>query len=150
MTLYGAVVLVHVMAAVVGLGPAFIFPILFRFSKTKEQMLWINALMAAIEKVVIVGSLTLLATGLFMGMLHPYLFSTGWYIASIALYVLAQVLVIGIAGKNAQMAATLLEQSEGTSIPEEVLLLNKKADAALLYANGIAIVMIILMVTKPF
>lgn len=150
MTLYGAVVLVHVVAAVAGMGPAFIFPILFRFSKTKEQMLWIHTLMAAMEKVVILGSLTLLATGLFMGMLHPYLFSTGWYIASIILYGLAQVFVIGIAGRNVELAGTLLEQSQDSTIPKDVLLLNKKADVALLYANGIAIAMIILMVLKPF
>ncbi|MEH7392314.1 DUF2269 family protein [Bacillus sp. JJ1474] len=150
MTWYEALVLIHVIAAVVGLGPAFIFSIISRFPKTKEQLLWTNDLLSKLEKPVKIGSITLFITGLVMGVLNTHLFTAGWYIASIILYIVAQILVIGIAGKKSKKAAEILESFQGNDIPEEVTELNKKSDTALSLASIIAIVMIVLMSVKPF
>jgi uncharacterized membrane protein len=150
MTVYGALVLIHVIAAVVGLGPTFIFPIIGKFAKTKEQLKWSNELMEKIENPVKIGSIALLVTGLIMGVINPNLFKEGWYITSIILYIVAQVLVIGVAAKQTKESVQILENATGNAIPTEVVEINKKADKALATASAIAIIMIFLMSVKPF
>lgn len=150
MTVYGVIVLLHVLAAVIGMGPAFTFPIISKMAKTKEQLVLMNTLMEKIEKPVKIGSITLLLTGLLMGGLNTHLFTQGWYITSIVLYFLAQVFVIGVSAKSMKQAAALLTSSTSEDIPSDVLALNKKSNTALNIASGIAIVMIILMSLKPF
>ena len=67
--------LIHVVAAVVGLGPAFIFPLFIKLSKTREQLVLINGMLEKAEKSIKIGSIMLLLTGLILGFLNPQLFT---------------------------------------------------------------------------
>jgi uncharacterized membrane protein len=149
-TVYGVLVLIHVISAVAGFGVAFTFPIINKFAKTKEQLKWTNELMEKLEKPVKIASITLLVTGVIMGAINPYLFKEGWYITSILLYIIAQVLVIGIATKTTKESVQILENSTGDTIPTEVVGRNKKIDKVLAVASVIAVIMIFLMSVKPF
>ena len=42
MTVYGAIVLIHVISAVVGMGPAFLFPMFIKFAKRKNNWYFIR------------------------------------------------------------------------------------------------------------
>lgn len=42
MSLYGLLVLIHVVAAVVGMGPSFAMPVIQSFGKTKESLVFVN------------------------------------------------------------------------------------------------------------
>ena len=150
MSLYGIIVGIHVIAAVVGMGPAFAFPIISKIAKNKEQLILMHLLMEKIEKPVKIGSLTLLATGLIMGALNTYLFTQAWYITSIILYFVAQIFVIGVSAKAMKQSNALLEAAKTDEIPDAVLALNKKSSSALNISSIIAVVMILLMSLKPF
>ncbi|MCC3358759.1 DUF2269 family protein [Bacillus sp. REN16] len=150
MTLYGGLVLIHVLAAVIGMGPSFIFPVIQSFGTTKESLQLVNKIMEKAEKVVTIGSIVLLLTGLVMGVMNPHLFTQIWYIASIILYFVAHYLAVGFAGKRTKKAAALLNNHQGDDIPNEILTLNKTIGMAGMGSALIAIVMIILMSVKPF
>jgi hypothetical protein len=149
-TFYGVIVLVHVLAAVIGMGPSFIFPIIQSFGTTKGSLQLINKILEKAEKVVTIGSIVLLLTGLAMGALNPNLFTEIWYIASIILYFVAHYLAVGFSGKRTKKAVAILDNHQGDDIPSEVLALNKSVGMAGASTAIIAIVMIFLMSVKPF
>jgi hypothetical protein len=150
MTLYGGFVLIHVLAAVIGMGPSFIFPIISSFGTTKQSLQLINHIIEKSEKVVTIGSIVLLLTGLGMGALNTDLFTQIWYIASIILFFIALYLAVGFSGKRTKKAVALLDNHQGEDIPSEVLALNKTVGIAGMGSAIIAIVMIFLMSVKPF
>ena len=150
MTLYGVLVLIHVIAAVVGLGPSFAFPVIQSFGNTKESLQLIHKIIEKAEKVVKIGSIILLLTGLIMGALNPFLFTQAWYILSIILYFVAHYLAVGFSGKRTRRAVELLNSHQGNDIPDEVLQLKKTVAKAGMSASLIAVVMIFLMSVKPF
>ena len=150
MTVYGAIVLIHVISAVVGMGPAFLFPMIIKFAKTKEQLVFINRLLEKAEKGIKIGSIVLLVTGFIMGFLNTNLFQEIWYIASIVLYFVAQIFVIGVGVKNTKKVVTILEKSEGNEIPMEVNILNNQIIKAHYATSVIVLFMIFFMSIKPF
>lgn len=150
MTFYGVLVLIHVLAAVIGMGPSFVFPVIQSFGTTKDSLQLINKIMEKAEKVVTIGSIVLLVTGLTMGALNPSLFTKVWYLASIILYFVAHYLSVGFSGKRTKKAVSLLSVHKGEDIPNEVIALNKTVGMAGMGSALIAIVMIILMSVKPF
>lgn len=150
MSLYGFFVLIHVLSAVIGMGPTFAFPIIQSFGTTKENMLFINKIMEKIEKVVTIGSISLLISGLVMGALNTYWFTQGWYITSLALYFVAHYLAVGYSGKKTKRVAEILVTHEGNDIPSDVVVLNKATAKAGIASSIIAVIMIFLMSVKPF
>jgi hypothetical protein len=150
MTLYGGIVLIHVLSAVIGMGPSFVFPIIQSFGTTKQSLQLINHIIEKAEKVVMIGSIVLLVTGLTMGALNPNLFSQIWYITSIILFFVALYLSVGFAGKRTKQAVAILEKHKGNDIPNEVKMLNKSVGMAGASSALIAVVMIFLMSVKPF
>jgi uncharacterized membrane protein len=150
MTLYGTIVLIHVIAAIVGLGASFAMPVITKCAKTASQARFALDLNAKIETLPKIGSLTLLATGLLLGYLNSALFSEVWYISSLVIYVLAQVLVIGIIPKKQKQMNEILSSHEGDELPEAYRTVDKQLDPYVYLLHSLAVIIIILMVVKPF
>ncbi|MFP7298460.1 DUF2269 family protein [Neobacillus niacini] len=150
MTLYGGLVLIHVLAAVIGMGPSFVFPIIQSFGTTKQSLQLINHIIEKTEKVVTIGSIVLLLSGLTMGLINPDLFTQIWYITSIVLFFAGVYLAVVFSGKRTKKAVALLDAHQGNDIPSEVLTLNKSVGMAGAGSALIAVVMIFLMSVKPF
>jgi uncharacterized membrane protein len=150
MTLYGSLVLIHIIAAIVGLGASFAMPVVTKFAKTASQARFALELNTKIETLPKIGSLTLLATGLLLGYLNSALFSEVWYISSLVIYVLAQVLVIGIIPKKQKQMGEILESHEGDELPDSYRTVDKQLDPYVYLLHGLAVVLIVLMVVKPF
>ncbi|GLX70025.1 DUF2269 family protein [Paenibacillus glycanilyticus] len=146
---YSLVLFIHILAAVMGLGTAFGFPLLARSAKNATQAKFTLELLKNMEIMPKVGSITLLLTGIILAIQEPDLFTTGWYIASIVLYLLAQVIVIGMFPKfaNAQMA--VLENHRTEDIPSEFRVIGKKSLQWELVTHFLAFLLILLMVFKP-
>lgn len=150
MTFYGALVLLHILAAIVGLGASFAMPVVTKFAKTASQARFALEVNAKIETLPKIGSLTLLASGLLLGYLNTALFSEVWYISSLVIYVLAQVLVIGIIPKKQKQMSEILGSHEGDDLPDSYRTVDKQLDPYVYSLHGLAVVLIILMVVKPF
>ncbi|WP_233522747.1 DUF2269 family protein [Peribacillus glennii] len=85
MTFYGFMLLLHMIAAVCGLGATFALPILMNMPKTVPEAQFAFTVNAGIEKLAKIGSITLLATGLILRAIEPSLFTQIWYISSLVI-----------------------------------------------------------------
>lgn len=150
MTLYGIIVLVHVIAAVVGLGAAFALPPVLKGVKTPDQARFALALNHKIEKGVKIGSITLLLTGLILGALHPSLFTQIWYVASIIIYLAVQVVAAGIMPKKIKKMEEVIKAHKGKELPEEFSKINLELKPYNAILHSSAVLLIIFMVLKPF
>jgi len=150
MTFYGFVLLIHIIAAVAGLGASFAMPIVSKYPKTVEQAKFSLLLNKYIEKPVKFGSIGLLVTGLILGFLNLELFKQGWYLASIVIYILVQPIVAGILPKRLKQMEQILAEHSEDNIPETYQELNNSLRPFNWITHGAAIILIILMTLKPF
>ncbi|RDU37019.1 DUF2269 domain-containing protein [Neobacillus piezotolerans] len=150
MGLYHFLVLVHVIAAIVGIGATFALPAIANKPKTPAQAQFTFGILARIEKIAKIGSITLLLTGLILGFLEPKLFKEFWYIASIVIYIAVQPIVAGILPKKIKQQKQILEAHTGDGLPEAYLTIARQMDRLNQITHAAAIILIILMVVKPF
>ncbi|MBS4174982.1 DUF2269 family protein [Bacillus sp. FJAT-49736] len=150
MTFYGFVLLLHIIAAVAGLGASFAMPLVMKYPKTLEQAKFSLLLNKQIEKPVKFGSIGLLVTGLILGFINMDLFQHGWYIASIIIYILVQPIVAGILPKKLKQMEQILDENEGVDIPDDYEVLNHGLRPYNWIIHVAAIVLIVLMTVKPF
>jgi len=150
LTVYVWVLLVHILAAVIGLGSTFALPVIMKRPKTVSQAKFSFQLSEGIEKMAKIGSISLLVTGLVLGALNPSLFKEVWYIASIVIYIAIQPIVAGILPKKYAAQMAILEAHEGDDLPETYRAISKQIAPY----NGImhfsAVILILLMTIKPF
>lgn len=149
-TFYTILLVVHIIAAVCGLGATFALPILMTKPKTVTQAKFALHVNEGIEKLAKIGSIILLLTGIILGILTPYLFTEFWYLASIVIYVAIQPIVASILPKNAKRQMEVLEAHQGEELPEEYVSIAKRIAPYSGATNIAAIVLIILMTIKPF
>lgn len=150
MTLYGSIVLIHIIAAVVGLGASFAMPLVLKGAKTAEQAKYSLDLNMKIEKFAKIGSITLLVTGLILGFLNPVLFKTGWYITSLVIYIAVQPIVAAIMPKKIKLATVELSSHEGEEVPASYHKMNAELRPFNTILHTSVVVLIILMSVKPF
>lgn len=118
--------------------------------KNTSQAKFAHKVSQGIEKYAKIGSITLLLTGIIMGILHPYLFKQIWYIASIIIYVAVQPIAAGLLPKNAKRQIDVLENHDEDELPEDYLKLAKQAAPLNNILSASAIILTILMTLKPF
>ncbi|WP_108670895.1 DUF2269 family protein [Peribacillus acanthi] len=150
MSFYSLLLVIHIIAAVCGLGATFAMPVLMSMPKTVSQAKFAMAVSVGIEKLAKIGSITLLLTGLIMGFISPTLFKQGWFIASIVIYIGVQPIVAFLLPKYAKQQASLLEQQKDDQLPSEYLAIGEKMKHYNIIAQISAIILIILMTIKPF
>ncbi|WP_026559632.1 DUF2269 family protein [Bacillus sp. J37] len=150
MTFYSLLLVIHIVAAVVGLGASFGMPVLMSSVKTVPQAKFAFAVSKGIEKFAKVGSITLLITGIIMAIIQPYLFKEIWYIASLVIYVAVQPIAAGLLPKKAKLQMKTLENYQGEELPDEYNTLAKESVPLNNVLHIAAIVLIILMTIKPF
>jgi|GEM_PF-364674 len=150
LTLYVWILLIHILAAVVGLGSTFALPVIMKRPKTVSQAKFAFELSGGIEKFAKIGSITLLVTGLILGALNPSLFKEIWYITSIVIYIAVQPIIAGILPKKMAAQTKILEEHNGEELPESYHAISKEMAPF----NGIlhlsVVVLILLMTIKPF
>lgn len=150
MTLYSFVLVIHIIAAVVGLGATFGMPVLFGTVKTVSQAKFAHKVSIGIEKFAKIGSITLLITGIIMGIMNPYLFKEIWFIASLVIYVGVQPIVAVILPKKTKAQMVSINEIEGEELPEEYNKLAKEMAPFHTAMHISAVVLVILMTIKPF
>lgn len=146
---YSLVLFIHILAAVMGLGTAFGFPLLVRSAKNVSQAMFTLQIVKNMEVMPKVGSITLLLTGIILGIKEPDLFATSWYIASIVLYLLAQVVVIGKLPRYAKEQMAVLANHQTEDIPAAYRAIGKKSLQWEFVTHFLAFMLILLMVFKP-
>lgn len=99
---------------------------------------------------VMVGGTLLLVTGLLMGWMHPYLFHAGWYVLSLILFLVALAFGPIVLSPRSKPIKDLLKNHQGEEIPEEYFEMARKLFFFERFENMIFLIVIALMILKPF
>jgi uncharacterized membrane protein len=150
LTLYVIIVVIHVIAAVCFLGAVFANPSIMKKGTTVSKAKQALETAKDVEKYAKVGSITLLITGLVLGFLNTNLFSQGWYISALVIYLAVQPIVAYMIPKRAEKLYAMLENKDDDSLPDEYMPLAIQIGKLDSVARLSVFVLIILMSLKPF
>ena len=150
MTLYSVLVFVHVFSAILGMGPGFVMTFIVLKTNNINELRHAFYLRHRIHIFVMIGGTLLLITGLWMGILRPYLFTGGWYVTSLLLYLIALAFGPLVLSPRSRPIKQLLREHKGENIPEEYYVLSKKLFFFEHMINIMFLIIIALMITKPF
>ncbi|MYL60155.1 DUF2269 family protein [Virgibacillus halodenitrificans] len=150
MTFYEILVFIHIISAILGMGPGFIMIYVVTKSSTMTELRHAYFIRNRLHIFVMVGGTLLLVTGIWMGLLHPYLFSQGWYVVSLILFIIALGFGPGVLSPRSKPIKALLKETEGEEIPDSYFTLSKKLFFYERMENTIFLIIIVLMVLKPF
>lgn len=150
MIFYKLLVLIHIFSAILGLGPGFIMIYVVTKSKTMTELRHAYMIRNRIHIFVMVGGTLLIVTGILMGIIQPYLFRQGWYLISLILFLVALAFgPIALSPRSKPIKKMLIEH-EGDDIPERYYGLAKKLFFYERIENMIFLIIIVLMILKPF
>jgi uncharacterized membrane protein len=150
MTVYRLLVLIHVLSAIVGLGPGFIMIYVVTRAKTMTELKHAYLIRNRLHVFVMIGGSMLLLTGLTMGTMNPYLFHAGWYVISLTLFLIALGFGPIVLSPRSKPIKALLKTHSSDNIPDEYYLLAKRLFFFERIENIIFLIIIVLMVLKPF
>lgn len=149
-TLFTVLLLAHILGAICGLGATFASPFIMKGGTTVTTAKSAHAVNQKVEKLAKIGSFTLLGTGLAMGIMHTYLFSMGWYIISITLYIAVQPVVAYLLPKYAKEMVVILEETQSDELPQSYGVIAQKTAPLNIIAQLAVFVIVFFMVFKPF
>jgi len=150
MNFYSIILLVHVLSAILGMGPGFVMIYIVTRATTMTELRHAYLIRNRLHNFVMVGGTLLLVTGLTMGYLRPYLFRMGWYITSLTLFIVALGFGPVILSPRSKPIKRLLKVHPDDTIPVEYYAMAKQLFFYERMENVIFIVVIVLMVLKPF
>ena len=84
--LYTSLLVFHILSAIFGVGPVFLFNMILKRAKSAEQLRYAHHIVEKLNRNANVSFGVILISGLLMGWINPYLFQTEWYIASLVLF----------------------------------------------------------------
>ncbi|WP_186577865.1 DUF2269 family protein [Aquibacillus kalidii] len=148
--LYHVLVFIHIFSAILGMGPGFILTIIPKTATNLIELRHSYTIRHRLHIFVMIGGTLLLISGLLMGAIRPYLFQMGWYVTSLALFLVALAMGPTILKKYSTPIKQLLASATGEKIPEEYYRLSKLLYGAEHLENFIFIIIITLMILKPF
>lgn len=150
--LYKILVLLHILSAILGLGPGFVMIYIVRKAKTMPELRHAYSIRNTLHVFVMIGGTLLLLTGLAMGTIHTYLWSMGWYVTSLILFLIALMFGPLVLSPRSKPVKQLLKnhRDESDDIPEEYHALARKLFFFERIENLIFLIIITLMVLKPF
>lgn len=150
MSFYNILVFIHIVSAIVGMGPSFVMTRVIAKVDTMSELRYGFKMRKIMHTFIMVGGTLLLTTGLIMGIMRPYLFGQVWYTGSLILY-----LVILAAGPIWLRPVTkpikdILNNHKEDAIPAEYFPLAKRLFFVERITNTLIATIIILMILKPF
>jgi len=142
-------IVIHVMAAIVGIGPAFVTPIITGSIKTGSQLKFAYGVLGKINKFPKTGGITLLLSGVLLMIINKIGFSLLWLNISLALFVVIEIIIIGFMEPLMKKSSNIVTSHEGEDIPAAYLKLASKINKLNWPVHIMTIIIIVLMVWKP-
>ncbi|PAV30558.1 hypothetical protein CIL05_05510 [Virgibacillus profundi] len=150
MTFYEVLVFIHVFSAILGLGPGFVLIYIVTKATTMTELKHAYIIRNRLHIFVMVGGTLLLVTGLWMGLINTYLFEQGWYVTSLILFLIGLGFGPTVLSPRSRPVKALLQEHKGEEIPAEYYSLSRKLFFYERIENIIFLIVIALMITKPF
>ncbi|MGE8203003.1 DUF2269 family protein [Heyndrickxia sp. NPDC080065] len=150
MVIYKILIFIHIFSAILGMGPGFILTRIAKSAKTMTELRQAYGIRRDLHFFVMIGGTLLLVTGLLMGALNPSLFQMGWYLTSLILFFIGLAMGPLVLSRKSKPIKELLESYKEEKIPEEYYRLSKELFRYENVENAIFLVIIVLMILKPF
>ncbi|MBO9608207.1 MAG: DUF2269 family protein [Paenibacillaceae bacterium] len=144
----GWLVTIHVLSAVLGIGPTYFGHILLRKNQSREQLLDSLALFGRLNYFPKIGGTLAVVSGILLVALSDWQFSELWILASLGLYVVIQIMVVGVLGRMMNRLAQSLSAVSNV-VQADSLTLLAQANRVYYTVSALGLVLILLMVVKP-
>jgi uncharacterized membrane protein len=148
-SLYGLFVVLHVLAAVVGMGSTFVFPLIRKSAATGSQLRFALGLIQKLEQLPNIGGAVIVVTGILLMILNKTGLSLMWLNVSIVLLIVMIVLLAGFIGPRMKKVTQLVLSSQGEQIPAGYMQSIKTIAPLETAVQAIIVAVIVLMVLKP-
>ena len=148
--LYRVLVVIHVLSAILGLGPGFVMIYVVTRATNMTELKHAYLIRNRLHNFVIIGGTLLLLSGLAMGIITPYLFRAGWYVIALILFLVALAFGPVMLSPRSKPIKQLLQSHSGENIPEAYYPLARELFFYERVENVIFIIIILLMILKPF
>ena len=146
-------VAIHVLSAIVGIGPTFILHLLMRGNQSASQLRQSLGLMRLVERFPKVGGPIAVLSGILLVSIYSYgSFGQLWLVGSLVLFVLIQILVVGVAGKQLKPVADWERDAAGQKdpvVPLQVEQALRRVGGTMWLAHALAVALFLLMIVKP-
>ncbi|QGH33778.1 DUF2269 family protein [Gracilibacillus salitolerans] len=149
-SIYTWLVIIHIFSAIVGIGPGFVLTIIVKSANTLPEIRHAFALKKKVHIFVMIGGILVLVTGLLMGSIRPILFQQGWYLTSMILYFIALSLGPTLLKKFSAPIKELIADQCLERVPEHYNENLQKLLRVEYIENALLLIIIFLMITKPF
>jgi uncharacterized membrane protein len=144
---------IHVLSAILGIGPTYFGHILLRKKQQREQLQQSLVLFKLLNYFPKIGGSIAVVSGVALVALSGWKFSDLWILISLVLYVLIQVVAVGMLGPVlSQLNQVLNDENEKASDPDTLAnktALLSKANQLYNTASIMGTALIILMIVKP-
>lgn len=149
-TFYSILVFIHIFSAILGMGPGFILTRIVKLANSMTEIRHAFRIRRDLHIFVMIGGTLLLITGLLMGFIHPYLFKMGWYVTSLVLFLTGLAMGPFVLSPKSKPIKELLESHKGEDVPKEYETLSRELFRYERILNFIFLIIIVLMILKPF
>lgn len=152
MDLFGFLLVLHILASIAIIGPAFVMPIIRRSARTVGQLHFTFAITTKLAIMPKIGGAVLILTGVWLMIITKMGLSQIWLNVSILLSLLMVVMIDGWIEPRMKKIIKIISESQdrGNEIPAEFGRLIQKIVPIETAAQLLMIAILVLMVVKPF
>ncbi|GAA4850320.1 hypothetical protein GCM10023310_31070 [Paenibacillus vulneris] len=152
MGLFGFLLVLHIVASIAIMGPAFVMPFIRRSAKTVGQLHFTFGVTTKLAIMPKIGGTVLIVTGVWLMIITKMGLAQMWMNVSILLSLILIVMIDGWIEPRMKKIIKLISESQyqGNEIPAEFGQLIRKIVPIETAAQLLMIVILVLMVVKPF
>ncbi len=150
MSFYGLLVFIHIFSAILGMGPGLVMTVIVRKASNMTELRHAFVIRNQLHIYTMIGGTLLLVTGIWMGFLNTYLFTQGWYWLSLSLFLIALAFGPFVLSPRSKPIKDILRTYKGETIPKSYYMLAGKLFFFEHITNIIFLIIIALMILKPF
>ncbi len=150
--MFGLLLVLHILASISIIGPAFVMPIIRRSARTVGQLRFAFGITTKLAIIPKIGGAVLIITGVWLMIITKMGLSQMWLNVSFLLSLLMVVMIDGLIEPRMKKIIKIVSESQdqGNEIPVEFGLLMKKIVPIETAAQLLMIAILVLMVVKPF
>lgn len=150
--MFGLLLVLHILASIAIIGPAFVMPIIRRSARTVGQLRFAFGITTKLAIIPKIGGAVLIITGVWLMIITKMGLSQMWLNVSFLLSLLMVVMIDGLIEPRMKKIIKIVSESQdqGNEIPAEFGLLMKKIVPIETAAQLMMIAILVLMVVKPF
>lgn len=151
-SLFGWILVFHILASIAVIGPAFVVPFIRRYARNASQLRFAFDVTNKIAILPKIGGAVLIITGVWLMIITKMWLSQMWLNISILVSLLMVATIEGVIGPRMKkiMEIVSISQSKGDELPAELGQLMKKIIPIETASQLLMIAIIVLMVLKPF